>query len=74
MSLARRIRGELDARRGALSILFLAFVAYAPAIFSAPGRVSGDTKQYLYLDPGRLLEHAPFLWDTSSGFRQPMCK
>ena len=68
MSLARRVRGELDARRGALSYLFLALVAYVPAIASAPGRISADTKQYLYLDPGRLLARAPYLWDTSSGF------
>lgn len=68
MSLARRVRGELDARRGALSYLFLALIAYAPAISSAPGRISADTKQYLYLDPGRLLARAPYLWDTSSGF------
>ena len=25
--------------------------------------MSSDTKQYLYLDPGRLLERAPYLWD-----------
>ncbi|MFO7590756.1 MAG: alpha-(1-_3)-arabinofuranosyltransferase family protein [Acidimicrobiia bacterium] len=62
------MRDELDARRGALSVLFLALIAYVPAIASAPGRVSADTKQYLYLDPGRLLARAPYLWDTSSGF------
>jgi len=68
VSIARRVRGELDARRGALSLVFLALVAYVPALASAPGRVAADTKQYLYLDPSRLLERAPYLWDTSSGF------
>ncbi len=43
----------------------LAFVAYVPYLVSAPGRVSVDTKLYLFLDPLRLLEHAAFLWDPN---------
>ena len=47
--------------------LVLAAVAYIPFLLSAPGRVSADTKQYLYLDPGRLLADAPYLWDSGYG-------
>jgi arabinofuranan 3-O-arabinosyltransferase len=46
-----------------LDLFIAALVAYVPFLLSSPGRVSGDTKQYLYLDPGRLLEQAPYLWD-----------
>ncbi len=45
----------------------LAAVAYVPFLLSSPGRVSADTKQYLYLDPGRLLAKAPYLWDPGYG-------
>jgi hypothetical protein len=45
----------------------LAVVAYVPFLLSARGRVSADTKQYLYLDPGRLLADAPYLWDGGYG-------
>ena len=33
----------------------LALLAYVPPLLTAPGKVAADTKQYLYLDPGRLL-------------------
>lgn len=36
-------------------------------LWSSPGRVSADTKSYLYLDPGRLLSRATSLWDPSVG-------
>jgi len=39
-----------------------------PFFLSDPGRVAGDTKEYLYLDPGRLLARAPYLWDPHVGF------
>ena len=45
-----------------LGYWLLAGLAYIPVILTAPGRVVVDTKQYLYLDPGRLLARAPFLW------------
>jgi arabinofuranan 3-O-arabinosyltransferase len=61
------------ARRGAdrrriVDVLGLALLAYVPFLLSSPGRVSADTKTYLYLDPGRLLARAPFLWDPHVGF------
>ena len=38
-------------------------LAYVPFLLSSPGRLSSDTKQYLYLDPGRFLARVPWLWD-----------
>ncbi len=48
-------------------LLVLAAVTYLPLLFTKPGRVGADTKTYLYLDPGRLLHDAPFLWDPGIG-------
>jgi arabinofuranan 3-O-arabinosyltransferase len=45
----------------------LAALAYIPALLTAPGKVAADTKQYLYLDPGRLLSRAPSMWDPNIG-------
>lgn len=47
--------------------LLLALVAYAPLLWNAPGKVSADTKTYLYLDPGTLLRKAASLWDPAVG-------
>ncbi len=45
----------------------LALLAYVPVLRSSPGRVAADTKQYLYLDPGRLLSRAVSMWDPNIG-------
>lgn len=50
-----------------IEVVALALLAYVPFLLSSPGKVSGDTKQYLSLDPGRLLERAPYLWDSHAG-------
>jgi hypothetical protein len=50
-----------------LGYLLLAAVAYVPLLFTQTGRVVADTKSYLYLDPGRLLERAPSMWDPNIG-------
>lgn len=42
-------------------------LAYVPLLLSAPGRVSADSKQYLYLDPGAFLSRIPYLWDAQAG-------
>lgn len=54
-------------RAGLWSHLLLAALAYVPLLRTAPGRVAADTKTYLYLDPGRLLERAPSMWDPNIG-------
>lgn len=45
----------------------LAVLAYGPLLASSPGRVSADSKQDLYLDPGRFLSRAIHLWDPHVG-------
>src|SRR4051812_35631533 len=44
-----------------------ALLAYVPLLFMHPGKVSSDTKSYLYLDPSRLLRAAPSMWDPHVG-------
>ncbi|HUF85539.1 MAG TPA: alpha-(1-_3)-arabinofuranosyltransferase family protein, partial [Acidimicrobiia bacterium] len=57
---------DLGSRR-VLGYSLLALLAYVPALLTAPGKVAADTKQYLYLDPDRLLERAPSMWDPNIG-------
>ncbi|HZP29242.1 MAG TPA: alpha-(1-_3)-arabinofuranosyltransferase family protein [Acidimicrobiia bacterium] len=72
---ATRIRSETLApareprvRRAPLfTVAGFALIAYVPFFLSSPGDVSADTKQYLYLDPGRLLSRAAYLWDANFG-------
>lgn len=45
-------------------LLISAFAAYVPAILSSPGQVGADTKTYLYLDPGKVLNEASSLWNS----------
>lgn len=42
-------------------------LAYGPFLLSSPGRVSADSKQDLYLDPGAFLSRAADLWDPHVG-------
>src|SRR2546430_12877684 len=59
---------DVGARR--LRILgyeLLALLAYVPVLLTKPGKVVADTKTYLYLDPGRLLERAASMWDPNIG-------
>jgi hypothetical protein len=48
-------------------IAVLAAISYIPLLFSRPGMVSADTKEYLYLDPGRLIQSAISMWDPDVG-------
>ena len=50
-----------------LEAALLAAVAYVPFLASSPGRLSSDSKQALYVDPGAFLREAPFLWDPTVG-------
>ena len=50
-----------------LPLLVLAVVTYLPLVLTQPGQVGADTKTYLYLDPGRLMRDAAFLWDSGVG-------
>src|SRR5438552_7723640 len=47
--------------------LLLACAAFVPVLRSDSGTVAADTKQYLYLDPGRLLSRAAYMWDPHIG-------
>jgi arabinofuranan 3-O-arabinosyltransferase len=53
--------------RASLPTLALAAVIYLPLLATQPGRVGADTKTYLYLDPGRMLERAWSMWDANIG-------
>ncbi len=59
-------RSTVGIRR--IGYLLLAALSYLPVLASAPGKVAADTKQYLYLDPSRLLERAWTMWDPNIGF------
>ena len=50
-----------------LGYVLLVELAYVPVLLTKPGRVVADTKSYLYLDPGRLLERAASMWDPNIG-------
>jgi hypothetical protein len=52
-------------RRAPVTVALFAVVAYVPPLLTAPGVVAADTKQYLYLDPGRYVTGAASLWDPS---------
>ena len=45
----------------------MALTIFVPLLLTRPGRVGADTKTYLYLDPGRLLERATSMWDPHIG-------
>lgn len=59
-----RNRGPAPVRRTRWA---LAALAYLPQLWTAPGRVSADTKSYLTIDPARLLARAPWMWDSATG-------
>ncbi|MGQ0432032.1 MAG: alpha-(1-_3)-arabinofuranosyltransferase domain-containing protein, partial [Microthrixaceae bacterium] len=53
--------------RSKTELVALAALAYGPFLASSPGRVSADSKQDLYLDPGRFLGRVTDLWDPHIG-------
>ena len=56
-------------RRGGdwVTVVVPALVIFVPLALTAPGQVGADTKSYLYLDPGRLLGDAPYIWHDHIG-------
>jgi arabinofuranan 3-O-arabinosyltransferase len=48
-------------------LITLAVIAYVPIFLTQPGKVSADTKTYLFLNPGELLSEASSLWSSSFG-------
>ena len=44
-----------------------ALLVYVPLLLTAPGVVGADTKTYLYLNPGKVLADAPYVWNTQIG-------
>lgn len=57
----------LSRRRSLLDAAALAAVTFLPQVLGGRGRVNADTKQYLYLDPGGLIDRARTLWDAQVG-------
>ena len=53
--------------RSKTELAALAALAYGPFLASSPGRLSADSKQDLYLDPGSFLSRATSLWDPHVG-------
>ncbi len=45
----------------------LAAATYIPSFLTKPGMIADDSKQYLYLDPGKLISSAISMWDPDVG-------
>ncbi len=56
-----------DAGRWYLLRRWYAIAAFVPVLLAEPGRLSADTKTYLTVDAGRLLDAAGSMWDPSVG-------
>ncbi|MBM3675007.1 MAG: DUF3367 domain-containing protein [Actinobacteria bacterium] len=48
---------------GRVGLAVFALAVYLPILAADPGKVVGDTKTYLYLDPSRFLARVSSLWD-----------
>src|SRR4051794_9767103 len=69
MTTTDAVASDVETRRWrVLGYALLALLAYVPILLTKPGKVVADTKSYLYLDPGRLLERAASMWDPNIGF------
>jgi arabinofuranan 3-O-arabinosyltransferase len=62
--LGRQVRST-DRRRSTFDYLVFAVLAFVPMLISQHGKVTDDTKTYLYLDPGRYVRQAVSLWDPN---------
>lgn len=61
----RRLRGQSWSRSPGLWLgaAAMALLAYVPTLMSSPGRMSADTKLYLYLNPRRLVADSIWSFD-----------
>ncbi len=50
-----------------LTIAIPALLTYVPLLLTQPGQVGADTKTYLYLNPGKVLAEAPYVWNSQIG-------
>jgi len=50
-----------------VATVLLAAATYVPSFLSKPGLVADDSKQYLYLDPGKLIQSALSMWNPDVG-------
>lgn len=46
----------------------LGLLSYVPLLLTRPGRIGIDSKQYLFLDPGRMLSRVPYMWNPNVAF------
>ncbi|WP_436795905.1 alpha-(1-_3)-arabinofuranosyltransferase domain-containing protein [Actinospongicola halichondriae] len=53
--------------RWVFDIAILTVLTVVPQLLGGRGRLNADTKQYLYLDPGDLLDRSRTLWDARVG-------
>ena len=61
-------RGGWFARFGGwITVVVPALITFIPLLLTAPGVVGADTKTYLYLDPGKVLAEAPYVWNSQIG-------
>lgn len=59
-----RILQRIRRRRWFWAALSLVVSAQVSLLASSPGKVAGDTKLYLYLNPGRLISDSVWTWDN----------
>jgi len=52
---------------GWLDALLFAAITFLPLSLGGRGRLNADTKLYLYLDPGELMQRARTMWDSVVG-------
>ena len=64
---ATSVRRDRPDLRDVAVWVFLAAISYIPSFITQPGKIAADTKQYLYLDPGRLIQSAISAWDPDFG-------
>ncbi|MGH9047380.1 MAG: alpha-(1-_3)-arabinofuranosyltransferase domain-containing protein, partial [Acidimicrobiales bacterium] len=50
-----------------VATVVLAAATYVPSLLTKPGMIADDSKQYLYLDPGKLIQSALSMWNPDVG-------